>query len=151
VLKRTAKEVAQAPRCLVGLILIGILCGCSRQAEPPKDTGARQCVQSFCEAVIQKDWAKGYAALDPQNQKRYNLQQFSQMAQIYLRGLDFEPETIQVRFCEEHDEEATGHVVLIGRTDGANRRYKDAFLMRKNEDGWGIILPAAWRAQVSNP
>ena len=123
-----------------GLLAGVILIGCSQPPEEPADTGAKDCIQQYYEALIRKDWPRAYASLDPQSQKRGTPQQFSQLAQSYHSHLGFDPEAVQVWACEERGTEATAHVVLTGRTPSRHRRYKDAITLRRSDD-WRVVLP----------
>lgn len=127
--------------CVWGLLLGSILIGCGRSPKEPPGTGARECVQGYYEALIQQDWMKAYAALDPQSQDRCSPRQFTELAQTYHNSLGFEPESVHVRACEERDGEATAHVVLTGRTATEGHRYKDGVVLRRSADGWRIVLP----------
>jgi hypothetical protein len=95
----------------------------------------------YYEAILQQDWPKAYAALDPQSRGRFSQQQFSVLARNYRSSLGFEPEEIHVRACEEQGAEAIAHVVLTGRTGTQERRYKDAVTLRRGDDAWRLILP----------
>jgi hypothetical protein len=121
-------------------LFAGILLGCGQLREESPATGAKECVLGYYEALIQKDWTRAYASLDLQSQKRCSSQQFSRLAQSYTTSLGFDPETVQVRACEERGTEATAHVVLTGRTATHNRRYKDAITLRRSGD-WRVVLP----------
>jgi hypothetical protein len=130
-------------RCwLWGLLLGGVLTGCSGSPEQPPGTGAKECVQAYYQALVQQDWSKSYAALDPQTQKRCSSQQFTRLAQSYRTGLGFEPEAIHVLSCDERETEATAHVVLTGRAATKGHRYKDAVTLHKGDDGWRVVLPS---------
>src|SRR5262249_28942169 len=104
-------------------------------------TGARECVQVYFESILQQDWPKAYAALDPQSRGRCSQQQFSLLARNYRTSLGFEPEEINVWACEERGAEATAHIVLTGRTGTQERRYKDGVTLRRGNDAWHVILP----------
>jgi hypothetical protein len=123
-----------------GMLVGGVLIGCGPSPEGPAETGAKECVQGYYEAVIRKDWSRAYAALDPGSQQRCTIQQFVRLAQSYRSHLGFEPEAVQVRACEERGTEATGHVVLTGRAVTHHRRYKDAATLRRTDD-WRVVLP----------
>jgi hypothetical protein len=124
------------------LLVAVSLIGCGAVPEEPPGTGAKECVQGYFEALIQQDWPKAYAALDPQSQGRCNQQQFSQLARNYRSSLGFEPKTILLRACEERGTQATAHVVLTGRTTTQERRYKDAVTLRRGDTGWHVVLPS---------
>ncbi len=128
-------------RWLWGPLVVGVLIGCSRSPEARPGTGAKECAQAYYAALIQKDWPKAYAALDPQDRRRYDFQDFSRLAQSYRSSLGFDPKAMHVRACEERSTEATAHVVLTGRTTTKERRYKDAVTLRRADDGWRVILP----------
>ena len=129
-------------RWLLGLLVGGLLTGCSRSPDQPPGTGARECAQAYYEALIQQDWPKAYAALDPQSQRRCASAQFSRLAQSYRSGLGFEPDAVQVWACDERGVEATAHVVLTGRTATKGHRYKDAVILHRGDDGWRVVLPS---------
>jgi hypothetical protein len=124
------------------ILLVGVsLIGCARAPDETPGTGAKECVQGYYEAIIQQDWPKAYAALDPQSQKGCGSQQFSRLAQSYRAALGFEPGAVHIRACEERGTEATAHVVLTGRAATQERRYKDAITLRRSDEGWRVILP----------
>lgn len=74
--------MARVLTLVCGLMLAGVLAGCSRSPQQPPGTGAKECVQGYYEAIIQHDWPKAYAALDPQSQGRCSSQQFSQLSTL---------------------------------------------------------------------
>ena len=125
-------------------LLVVILPGCTPSSPPPPDTGAKHCVREFYEALIQKDWPKAYAALDRQDQKRCSPQQFSQLAQSYRAGLSFEPQAVVIQVCEERGAEATAHVVLTGRANEKEIRYRDGVTLRRSDDEWFVVLPSGF-------
>jgi hypothetical protein len=122
---------------LVGVALIG----CDQPPEERPDTGAKECVQAYYEALLRKDWPRAYAVLDPRSQKRCSSQQFIRLAQSYGSHVGFDPEAVQVWACEERGADATAHVVLTGRSGTHYRRYKDAVTLRWTDD-WRIVLPS---------
>ena len=129
-------------RTALGFAYVAVLiCGCGRAAQSRPDTGARQCVQDFCQALIERDWLKAYASLTPRSQKLCSQREFRELAQNYLRDLGFDPDAVGIRLCEERGAQATGHIVLTGRSHGQSRRHKDALLMDRTDDAWGIVLP----------
>jgi hypothetical protein len=123
------------------LLVGGLLIGCSRSPEQPPGTGAKECVQGYFEALIRQDWSRAYASLDPASQKRSTSQQFNRLAQTYHSNLGFEPDAVHVGACEERGAEATAHVVLTGRAGTKSHRYKDAVTLRRDDDGWHVVLP----------
>jgi hypothetical protein len=95
----------------------------------------------YYDALIQQDWPKAYAALDPASQRRCSSQQFGQLARSYRSSLGFEPNAVHVRACDERGTEATAHVVLTGRAATKDGRYMDAVTLRRGDDGWHVVLP----------
>ncbi len=125
---------------LVGPFLIG----CGPVSDEQKDTGAKQCVQNYFQAIVDQDWSKAYVALDESSQKRWNVKQFAELAQIYRRGLGFEPKQVFIRACEEQGVEATAHVVLTGPATAKDGRSKEALVLRRSETGWRVVLPPTY-------
>ena len=136
--------MARARPVMCAWLLEVILAGCTPSPEPPSDTGSKDCVRGFYEALIQKDWPRAYAALDRQDQKRCSPQQFSQLAQSYRAGLSFEPQAVVIQVCEERGATATAHVVLTGRANEKEIRYRDGVTMRRGDDGWSVVLPSGF-------
>jgi hypothetical protein len=121
-------------------LFLAILCGCEAKTEPV-DTGARAAAQSYCDALVRQDWASAYGALDARDRSRRSVDQFRRQAQRYRQALGFEPDTVHIRACEEHDEEAIAHVLWTGRQGMRSRPYRDALVLRRGAAGWGVILP----------
>ncbi len=120
----------------VGCWLTLTLAGC-RGSPVPAGTGAEQSVRAYYEALVRRDWNTAHGALHPDSRAKQTAAQFARCAESYRRQLGFEPEQVVVRSCEEHGSEATAHVVLKGGT----RTYRDAIVLRKDDAGWGVILP----------
>src|SRR5439155_6767034 len=116
------------------LLAAGLLAGCSEKSASPADSGARETVQCYFQALIQRDWQRAYAALDPKSRERVTREQFVQLAKYY-RDLGFDPEAVKLRSCEEHGNEAIAHVFLIGQMQKKTGRYKDAVVLRRTEKG----------------
>jgi len=115
--------------------------GC-RHAPAPTGTGAREAVQNYYDALLRQDWAQAYAGLHPDSRGHWNAEEFSRRASAYCRGLDFEPQEVRIRSCEEHEAEAIAHVVLAGRSSSQPRSYKDSLVLRFSGGQWGVVLPA---------
>jgi hypothetical protein len=79
--------------------------------------------------------------LDPQVQQQYSAQRFSELARRHVQRMGFEPTMAMVWACEEHNEEATAHVVLTGRAANKEMRYRDAVVLRRRGDDWRVLLP----------
>jgi hypothetical protein len=117
------------------------LAGCGEAAAPPADTGAEAAARSYFEAILRQDWARAHATLYPDSRARCSPEQFSRLAQNYLRNLGFNPREVRVRSCEEHGGEAVAHVVFTGQSASRRRYYKEAVTLRQGGDGWGVVLP----------
>jgi hypothetical protein len=124
-------------RWCIGCCLAVALAGC-QGAPAPSGTGAEKAVRDNYEALLRRDWPAAHAVLHPGSRAQYNAMRFARQAESYRRLLGFEPENVVVRSCEEHGSEALAHVVIRGGT----RTYKDAIVLRKDGDAWGVVLPA---------
>jgi hypothetical protein len=121
-------------------LLICALAGCGK-APVVVDTGSRDVVRGYFEALCNKQWDTAYSFLHPDVQKRYSSQRFSQLAQAHRQGLGLVPLTVQLRSCEEHSTEAVARVTLTGAKTGHRRRYNDGVLLRQSGGAWKVILP----------
>jgi hypothetical protein len=128
-------------RCLLGLFLLGLVTGCSKKPEPV-GTGAKEAALTYFEALLRQDWPAAYAQLHADSRSHWHADRFTQAARDYLRQVGFEPATVHVRACDEREAEATAHVILTGRSGMQERRYRDAIVLRREEMGWHVVLPA---------
>jgi hypothetical protein len=124
-----------------GVVVLGAALGCDRAAPPEPGTGAKEAARGFFEALVRQDWAGAYAALDAASRGRCGAGAFARLAEGYRRQLGFEPTAVQVRACEERGAEATAHVALTGRGAARHRFYRDAVTLRREADGWRVVLP----------
>jgi hypothetical protein len=132
------EEAMSNPRLINAWALLTVFtAGCGKKSEPPADTGAREAVQTYFEALIHQDWNQAYSLLDVDSKKRCNQEQFARLAQNYQRNLGFDPAKVIVQFCQENGDEATAHVVFTG---GGRRR--GAVVLRHTDAGWGVVLPS---------
>ncbi len=126
----------------LGILVLLLVATSGCQSKPqPVDTGARSVAQGYFEALIRQDWSEAHQALHPSSRARYSLAEFTRLARTYRQSLGFEPQSVRVRFWEEHGEEATVYVVLSGSAAGQERRYKDALVLRLGNSTWGVSLP----------
>jgi hypothetical protein len=140
--RRTA-EGKLVRAAFAGASLLAAIAGCGGPKAPaPADTGSREAVRAFYEAVIRQEWQPAYAALHPDTRRRFTPEQFNQRAKTYRKKLGFEPEALHIRSCEEHGEEAVAHVVLVGKPGGHRRRYTDGAVLRRHAGSWRVVLPA---------
>jgi hypothetical protein len=113
--------------------------GCSGPSPP--GTGAREAVQAFCNALISREWETAYASLHASAHSRCTAQQFAGRAERYRRAIGFEPQLVTIRSCEEHESRAIAHVVFKSPAGSARRYYKDAIVLQRSPNGWGVSLP----------
>ena len=125
-----------------GVAWMLLLAGCGSTPTSPAPGAAEAVAQDFYEALLRQDWPRAYACLAPESRARCSAEQFTRLARGHRRGLGFEPESVRVRFCEEHGSEATAHVVYTGHSESGHRSYKDGITLRQVESGWGVVLPA---------
>jgi hypothetical protein len=123
------------------LLATGLVAGCGPASATLPDTGARAVAQGYVEALRYRDWPRAYAALHPDSRSRYSAEQFARLAAQYRSGLGLEPEEVHVRSCEEQETRAVAHVVFTGRGGSRHRPAKDTLLLRRQEAGWGVVLP----------
>lgn len=124
-----------------GWFLLLAVAGCGPAADPgPPDTGAREAARGFYRAVVQRDWARAYAALDPGSRKGCSEGEFVRRGEAYRRHLGFDPTEVRVPTCAERGDEATARVELTG--PGAGRHhFKDAVTLRRHDGRWRVVLP----------
>jgi hypothetical protein len=138
--RRMAEEKGPAA-CAWALLLAG-MAGCGGPKAPaPADTGSRDAVRTYYEAMIRQDWQPAYAALHPDTRRKLTPEQFTLRAKSYRKKLGFVPEALRIRSCEEHAEEAVAHVILMGRPVGHRRRYNEGVVLRRHAGAWRIVLP----------
>jgi hypothetical protein len=115
--------------------------GCASSA-PGRSRGEAEAVLvSFYDALIRKDWPAAHAVLHTATRATCSLDEFTPRARAYRQRLGFEPRQVLVRFCEEQEDIALAHVVLVGRQDGKERSFRDAITLRHDGTSWGIVLP----------
>jgi hypothetical protein len=116
--------------------------GCGSSATPRVRGEAETVVVSFYEAIFRRDWPAAHALLHTESRVNCPLEPFTSLAGAYRRRLGFEPQEVRVRSCEEHEEDAVAHVLLVGRQDGHEKTHRDAITLRRDGAGWKIVLPA---------
>jgi hypothetical protein len=116
--------------------LLAGLVGCAPGRPRPVDTGAREVVRGYCEALLRQDWQQAYATLHPDTQKRLGSQDFTRLARAYRRSFGFDPVGTSVQSVDEEGEQAVAHVAFVG----SKRRYKDGVLLRRSAGNWRVFL-----------
>jgi hypothetical protein len=123
------------------LLLAGVVAGCSSPAPSLADTGSRQVVQTYFEALVRRDWNAAYSCLHPDSRQRWTLERFKSAAEAQRLALGFEPSEVRMNSCEEQGTEATAHVLLTGSTGGKAATFRDAVALKQSDAGWGVVLP----------
>jgi hypothetical protein len=126
---------------LLALGLATLTAGCRHAPSRRAGTGAEEVARAYYEAVLHRDWVEAYGRLDRGSRARHGREAFAQLAARYVGRLGFAPQKVQVGSCEEHGDEAIAHVVLAGTSGGKRRSFKDAIVLKKEGEGWGVALP----------
>ena len=115
-------------------------CGTTADSALP-DTGSKDCIRAYFEAVIHKDWTAAYAQLHSDSKKLYSASEFARRAELYRTRFGFEPTSVHIRNCEERGDLATAKLELSGSSVGRHH-YKEAATLKRVEGEWLIVLPA---------
>ncbi len=127
---------------LFGLIAPTVGCAAKPAPLPPiPDTGAKQAVGEFYDALIRKDWKQAHARLSADQQRRISPDQFARLGQAYRRKLAFDLVEIHVRSCDEKGTEATAHLLLLGPVGPHRHRYNEGITLKNTGGTWGVVLP----------
>jgi hypothetical protein len=118
------------------LVFLALAAGCG--PAPRADTGAREAAERFGAALCRGDWPAAYRELHPDCRKECDAEEFAGRAAGYRAAFRFRPDRIVVRSCEEQGGQAVAHVVFRG--PGSRQRFKDALVLRRQADGWGVVL-----------
>ena len=125
----------------LGMMLL-VSCGCGGEKPTPiVATGAKDAAVEFFGGLTTSDAQRAYGVLDGESKQRVSATQFSPLVQAYSRKLGYRVERVHISSCEEREESATAHVVLIGHSAGHSRRFEDAVTLRRRDGHWGIVLP----------
>jgi hypothetical protein len=123
------------------LLAAGVVTGCDPEPPPPADTGAKETVQQYGDALRGQDWRRAYGLLHPESQARHSAEEFARLAARYRRGFGFEPEPVRIRSCQELGTKAVAHIVWTGQKAGRRQSYKDALVLKSSQSGWAVVLP----------
>ncbi len=124
----------------LGLCVFTAVAGCSSPAPLPAGTGAAEAAQEFYEAMLHEDWARAYAALDPASRQRLTEQDFARQARAQREAFGFEPKELHIRSCEEQNDRAIAHIVVVGEAPTGRRIYKDDVVLHRGASGWAVML-----------
>jgi len=123
------------------LIVSLALAGCGRGAALPANSASKAVVEDFYGALLRQDWQQAYGFLDPDCQKRWTLQQFTQLACSHIRNLGFVPENVHVQSCQENGTSAIAHIAFTGHAPSKGWRHRDGIVLRQIADNWRVALP----------
>jgi len=129
----------RSPRAWGLLMLLAALIGCGSKPTPATDTGAKDVVQAYGDAIVRRDWSRAYVSLHPESRARWSEAQFARAAEAYRAGLGFDPRSFRVRSCEEQSDRAVAHVMFNG--DGRRQQYRDGLTLAFVEGNWRVMLP----------
>lgn len=119
-----------------GLLL---LFGCAEPKAPaPADTGAKEAARQFFAAACGPDPRTAYTFLDATSRKRTSEDRFVELAKKYTRNLGFGVEKVHVHASDEHGDDATAHLTLVG----TGKRFEDGITLRRADGKWSAVLPA---------
>jgi len=122
--------------------LLGAVAGCGGPADPtPTDTGARDAVRTYADAVVRHDWPAAYAVLTPEARKAWTPAEFARRADAYRQKFGFEPTAAHLRTAEERGDEATARLDFSGSAPGRHH-FKETLTLRCRDGVWGVALPA---------
>jgi hypothetical protein len=122
----------------VGLMIV---VGCGGPTDQRADTGARATAEEFFAGLTANDPPRAYATLHPDTTRRLSAEQFAVVVRNYRQLVGFPAEKVHVRASDEHGEQATVHVNLIGHAGGHSRRYSDGVTLRREAGRWYVVLP----------
>jgi hypothetical protein len=125
-----------------GLVLTSV--GCGSNPPPPAGTGAAEAAERFFAALVARDWSIAYDGLDDATKAKWALDCFRTLATNFRTDWGFDPESVLVRSCDEHGNDATAHVVLSGRGKTGHKLWKDAVVLRRGPAGWRVIPPSTF-------
>ncbi|MFO0927347.1 MAG: nuclear transport factor 2 family protein [Gemmataceae bacterium] len=127
---------------LSAALTLAAMVGCGKPAPPITDTGAREVVRNYYEALVARDWPRAYSGLHPDVRRAVTPAAFARWAEGYHRGLGFAAQEVHLRSCDEQGDRAVAHVVLSGAAQHRRRQYRDGVTLRRVADGWYVDPPA---------
>jgi hypothetical protein len=128
-------------RAIAAALLALLFGGCHEPALAPAGTGAQETAEAFFQALIRKDWGAAYETLHPDSRRGLDVNRFAELARAHRQEWAFEPGSLAVRSCEEHDGVALAHVNIIAAAPDSHQHHRDAISLHRSKDSWRIILP----------
>ena len=116
--------------------------GCGGSSEPtPTDTGAREAVRAFADAVVRRDWPAAQASAAPDARQAWPPAEFARRGEAYRQRFGFEPTAAHVRTLEERGDDATAHFEYSGNAAGRHH-VKETLTLCRRDGKWGVVVPA---------
>ena len=123
-------------------LFLAVVAGCGGPPEPgPADTGARDAVRAYADAVVRRDWPAAYALLAPEARTAWPPAEFARRGDAYRQKFGFDPTAAHVRTCEERGDDATARLDFSGPAAGRHH-FKETLTLRRRDGVWGVALPA---------
>jgi hypothetical protein len=129
------------------VLFLLLAAGCGANSEPRPSTGGRETAAAFFEAIARQDWDAAYDKIDAEARKKMTRADFVTRAKSYRKGLGFELEKVHVRLCEEQGDKANAHLTLSTANDSLKNSFREAVPLRREQDTWGVVLPANFGAK----
>ena len=134
--------MSQPLRVAILTLLVAAVAGCGSPPEAaPTDTGARDAVRSYADAVVRRDWPSAYALLAPESRKAWPAAEFARRGEAHRQKFGFEPTAAHVRTIEERGGEATARLDYSGSAAGRHH-FKDTLTLRRRDGVWGVVPPS---------
>lgn len=134
-------ESARFIPILLAVFLFCTLSSCRNAAPaPPTDTGTREVVTKYFEALAKQDWDAAYKQLHADTQKRFSRLAFERNARDYCKRLGFPLGKVFIRSCDEQGEKAIAQVILSDANGSAKARFHEGIVLQQNAVGWKVVL-----------
>ncbi len=134
--------MTQLARAGVLTLVICVVAGCGGSSDPaPTDTGARDAVRAFADAVVRRDWPAAQALLAPDSRPAWSPAEFARRGEAYRQRFGFEPTATHLRTVEERGDDATAHLDYSGSGTGRHH-FKETLTLRRRDGAWGVVVPA---------
>jgi hypothetical protein len=127
----------------VCLFLMICVAGCGHSAQHPHGKAA-DVAQAYFDALLNRDWANAYEKLHAEAKSRWRQEDFSKAAQQFRDQLGADSATAHISSCEERNNEAIAHVLVVAHANGKQRLLKEAVTLRRGETEWRIMPPAGF-------
>ena len=139
---------AMLARLFLAALFVGTVTGC-RNTVPATapDTGSREVVTKYFEALAVQDWDTAYQQLHADTQKRFSRLAFERHVRDYGKRLGFPLGKVFIRSCDEQGEKAIAQVILSDANGSAKARFHEGVILQQSEGGWKVMLPSNFAKQ----